>query len=256
MSTIINYEFGNSNPRIVRIVTNALLATVTTAGWLNSAVNEGLTILPTDKILIAYGQGTATSGNLFFDVSISSGVITLSVAESDVAIPTIANHIAVFTNTSGALGEDAATAINGGNIQAGLSGTAGTLSSFPATASKGSFILAAVANTGNTNVTVSNVAHGQDTVYSIGDIGSSTGGVVVATANLRMKSVAAASAAGGAAAQSFTDAFCTSGSVVTGNWVTQTNAASVLKIVPSNGSFVVTSSADAGSGTFSYTITK
>lgn len=71
-----------------------------------------------------------------------------------------------------------------------------------------------------------------------------------------MKSVAGAAAAGGAAAQSFTDAFCTSGSVVIGNWVTQANPASVLKIVPGNGSFVVTSSANAGVGTFSYIITK
>ena len=71
-----------------------------------------------------------------------------------------------------------------------------------------------------------------------------------------MKAVAGAAAAGGAAAQSFTDAFCTSGSNVIGNWNTQTNAVSVFKIVPGNGSFVVTSSGDAGVGTFNYIITK
>jgi hypothetical protein len=79
---------------------------------------------------------------------------------------------------------------------------------------------------------------------------------VAASAPLNMKAVRAAAAAGGAAAQSFTDAFCTASSVVVGNWVVQANAASVLKIVPANGSFVVTSSADAGVGTFSYIITK
>lgn len=79
---------------------------------------------------------------------------------------------------------------------------------------------------------------------------------VAASAPLNIKAVHAAAAAGGAAAQSFTDAFCTASSVVVGNWVTQANAASVLKIVPSSGSFVVTSSADAGVGTFSYIITK
>ena len=47
-----------------------------------------------------------------------------------------------------------------------------------------------------------------------------------------------------------------SASCVVGNWNTQTNAASVLKIVPGNGSFVVTSSADAGVGTFNYIIAK
>lgn len=94
---------------------------------------------------------------------------------------------------------------------------------------------------------------------------SVAGNWVVATASLTslttfsaitLKSVAGAAAAGGAAAQSFTDAFCTTGSNVIGNWNTQANAASVLKIVPGNGSFVVTSSADAGVGTFNYIITK
>jgi len=164
--------------------------------------------------------------------------------------------MAIYTDIAGSLGEDAATAINGGNIQAGLSGTAGTLASYPATALRGALMLVGVANTGNTNVTISNAAHGQATVYSIGDIGASTGGLVCATSNVRMKVISAAAAAGGAAAQSFTDAFCASDSVVIGNWVTQANAASVLKIVPGAGSFVVTSSANAGVGTFSYTIYK
>lgn len=71
-----------------------------------------------------------------------------------------------------------------------------------------------------------------------------------------VKAVAGAAAAGGAAAQSFTDAFCTTDSVVVGNWATQANAAHVVKIVPSDGSFVVTSSVDAGAGTFCYLIYK
>ena len=90
----------------------------------------------------------------------------------------------------------------------------------------------------------------------MGDIGATTGGLVVSTSAIRMKSVAGAAAAGGNAAQSFTDTFCTSGSNVVGNWNTQANAAQVLKIVPGNGSFVVTSTADAGAGTFNYIITK
>lgn len=170
--------------------------------------------------------------------------------------PTIASHIAVFTNTAGNLGEDAATAINGGNIQAGLAGTAGTVASFPATGANGSLILAATNAGGAFNTTISNGTMAQSTVYTMGDIGASTGGLVVATTAIRMKSVAGAAAAGGSAAQSFTDAFCTTGSNVVGNWNTQTTPASVLKIVPGNGSFVVTSSADAGVGTFNYIITK
>jgi hypothetical protein len=143
-----------------------------------------------------------------------------------------------------------------GNITAGSSGHAGIVTSFPGTAANGSLILAGVNAGGAFNTTISNSAMGQSTVYSLGDIGATTGGIVVATSAIRMKSVAGAAAAGGAAAQSFTDAFCTTGSNIVGNWNTQANPASVLTIVPGNGSFVVTSSANAGAGTFNYIITK
>lgn len=147
-------------------------------------------------------------------------------------------------------------AVAQGNISAGSSGHAGTLSSFPSTAANGSLILAAVNAGGAFNTTISNGTMAQSTVYTLGDIGASTGGIVVATSAIRMKSVAGAAAAGGSATQNFVDAFCTSSSNVVGNWNTQTNAASVLKITPGNGSFDVVSSADAGVGTFNYIITK
>lgn len=143
-----------------------------------------------------------------------------------------------------------------GNVTSGSSGDAGTFVSFPATAANGTFIFQAVNAGGAFNTTIASGTMGQSTVYTVPDIGASTGGVVVSTAAVRMKSVAGAAAAGGAAAQSFTDAFCTSGSNVIGNWNTQANAVSVLKIVPGNGSFVVTSSGDAGVGTFNYVIMK
>lgn len=322
-------------PREVFINSTATYSQVTTAGYLDTAKAMGFQFNETDFIFMAYNGGTA-----IFTPSITNGVITLLPSSGEVILPVTTNHIAVFSGTTGAIGDDAATAINGGNIQAGLSGTSGSLASFPASASKGSLKLVAVANTGNTLVTISNALHGQASVYSIPDcgastanfitsasagtqtiatgnlalslgtlalgssahassltifpataangtliisagnaggafnttltsgtigqsttytipdIGASTGGVVVSTAAVRMKAVDAAAAAGGNAAQSFTDAFCTSTSVVIGNWVTQANAASVLKIVPGNGSFVVTSSADAGVGTFSYIIMK
>lgn len=168
----------------------------------------------------------------------------------------VANHIAKFVDTAGTIDDTAGTAINSGSIQAGLSGTAGTVISFPGTAANGSLILAAVNAGGAFNTTISNGTMGQSTVYTMGDIGASTGGLVVATSALRMKAVDEAAAAGGAAAQSFTDAFCTTTSIVIGNWVTQTNPAEVVKIVPGAGSFVVTSTADAGAGTFSYVILK
>jgi hypothetical protein len=168
----------------------------------------------------------------------------------------VVGRIAHFIDTAGTVDDTAGTVTQAGSIAAGLSGTAGTLISFPGTAANGSLILAAVNAGGAFNTTISNGVMGQSTVYSLPDIGASTGGIVVSSGAIKMKSVAGAAAAGGAAAQSFTDAFCTSGSNVIGNWNTQANPAVVQKIVPGNGSFVVTSDVDAGVGTFNYIITK
>lgn len=199
----------------------------------------------------------------------SAGGVTFSGGAST------ANALAVFSDTAGNLkaasaastfGQDlaitgvltvsGAISSTAGNITSGSSGDAGTFIAFPATAANGTMIIAAGNAGGAFNTTITSGTIGQSTVYTVPDILAATGGIVVSTSAVRMKSVAAAAAAGGAAAQSFTDAFCTSGSNVIGNWNTQANAASVLKIVPGNGSFVVTSSADAGVGTFNYVIHK
>lgn len=168
----------------------------------------------------------------------------------------VANRLAHFVDTTGTIDDTAANVTNLGDIYAGASGTAGAFRSYASAATTGYLSLTAVENAADYAVLISNASHGQSTTYSIGDIGASTGGLVAATAAIRMKAVAGAAAAGGAAAQSFTDAFCTSGSCVVGNWNTQANPVEVLKIVPGNGSFVVTSSGDAGVGTFNYIITK
>jgi hypothetical protein len=181
----------------------------------------------------------------------------LTVAAGNVSIT--AGSLSAGTTVTAGTGITATTgniAASQGNVTAGSSGHAGTLTSFPGTATNGSLIIAGVNAGANNTTTISNGTMGQSTVYTLGDIGASTGGIVVATSAIRMKSVAGASVAGGAAAQTITDAFCTSGSNVIGNWNTQTNAVTVQKIVPGNGSFVVTSSGDPGASTFNYIITK
>lgn len=202
--------------------------------------------------------------NLSWSSQVAVGAVTFSGGASS------ANALAVFSDTAGNLKAQTTTATLGfgltaatGNITAtagsfisGSSGNVGGLTLFPATAANGTFILAPVNAGGAFNTTISNGVMGQSSVYTVPDIGAATGGIVVSTAAVRMKSVAGAAAAGGAAAQSFTDTFSTTGSNIIGNWNTQANAASVLKIVPGNGSFVVTSSADAGVGTFNYVIMK
>jgi hypothetical protein len=235
---------------------------------------------------VAVGAGSIQAGTFFTLIEplpqvIGVDAISFSTAPSGGTGVTFsggaatANALAVFSNSAGdikaastttTLGQalavtgsiTASTSITatGGDIQSGSSGDAGTFISYPATAANGTFIFQATNAGGAFNTTIASGTMGQSTVYTVPDIGASTGGVVVSTTAVRMKAVAGAAAAGGAAAQSFTDAFCTSGSCVVGNWNTQANAASVLKIVPGNGSFVVTSSADAGVGTFNYIITK
>lgn len=61
------------NPRLVRIVTNDDLATVTSLNWLKQAEANGYTIYPTDFIAVAYSGGSA-----WFNPSIDiNGNITL-----------------------------------------------------------------------------------------------------------------------------------------------------------------------------------
>lgn len=160
------------------------LATVTTAGYLNQVNLESNPVAPTDIIQALYSFNNVTQSGTYatFTVTISSsGVITLHEWSTPGAIvlPTIANHIATFTNTTGTISEDPATAISGGNIQAGLSGTAGFLASFPSAATSGSLRLTAVANSGDTVTTISNVAMGQASVVSIPDPANAIGRFVI-----------------------------------------------------------------------------
>jgi hypothetical protein len=224
------------------------VGTITLVQW----ANPGDILLPVVSGDFAVFNGT--TGQIK-----DAGYLPSNAAKTNVVMAsgaTIANHIATYTDTAGTVGEDAITAINGGNIQAGLSGTAGTLASFPATAANGSLVVAGVNAGGAYTTTISNGTMGQSTVYTMGDIGAATGGLVVATSAIRMKSVAQAAVAGGNAAQTVTDTFCTTGSMVTASWNDTTNACEIKTVAAGNGSFVVTSTADPGASHLNYIITK
>lgn len=277
MTTVITREQGYTgfSPEIVRIVTTSTLSQVTTAGWYNNSPIAGESLANVDVVLICYAYASSSQATSFFNVSISAkGVVTLSIGESDIVLPTIANHIATYTNTSGTLSEDPATAISGGNIQAGLSGTAGEFISYPSTASKGSLIFKAVANTGNTNTTISNVAMGQASVISVPDPGAATANIAVAPSALVSGNLVKASGtaglivdqgnsmkvgkqvavAGGNAAQTVTDAACISTSSVIASWNDTTNACEIKTVAAGSGTFVVTSTADPGASHLNYVI--
>jgi len=172
-------------PNFKYMTTTDNLATITTAGYLNNIDLQSFPIGVQDVIQCLYSVNPQTGAGTYgaFTVSISgTGVITLVQwsGDSGVVLPTIANHIATYTNTTGTISEDPTIAISGGSIQAGLSGTAGRLISYPATASKGSLALTAVANTGNTATVISNNAMGQASTINIPDPGNAVGQFLVA----------------------------------------------------------------------------
>jgi len=138
-------------PNIKTMTVGDNLTTVTTAGYLNAVNLQGYPLSNGDilNVLYSFNQQTGVGTYGIFAVSISNGVITLveDVSEGNVVLPTIANHIATYVGTDGRLTEDPATAISGGNIQAGLSGTQGKLIFYPPTAASGHNEIAASDNT-------------------------------------------------------------------------------------------------------------
>ena len=169
-------------PSIVRMTTDDAYATMTTAGYLTdeaaniAALNSGAFEWKANDVVLASYTGDARA---WFTPSSDYADLDPLADAGEVVLPVTANHIAAFTNTEGAIGDDPATAINGGNIQAGLSGTAGYLASFPTTAAQGSLRFTAVDNTGDTITTVSNAAMGQASVISIPDPGQATAEFII-----------------------------------------------------------------------------
>lgn len=169
-------------PGIVYINTNDTLATVTTAGYLNQSVQSGYAFSPAQIALVSTQTSSTAQPEVgFLEVIYSGGNWSLNPSNGpgEVILPTTAGHFAVYTNATGTLSQDATTAINAGNIQAGVDGVAGWLESVSATPASGALRIVAVANSGSNLVTISNASHGQSTVYSIPDVGSSVGQLII-----------------------------------------------------------------------------
>lgn len=82
-------------------------------------------------------------------------------------------HMGVYTDVNGTLGQDAATAINLGNIQAGSDSVKGQLLAYGGS-SNGHIIINPIGNTGNTAITIQNAIFGQASVLTIPDPGSAS----------------------------------------------------------------------------------
>lgn len=213
----VTFEQGTGfAPRIVRIVTDSTLAQVTAAGWYKNVDPNKL--VPSDKVEIYYSSGSSLAANGFFDVAIAAGVVTLSVAESNIILPVVSGHFANFSGTSGALADlgflpsdatktrvvmagsavvaarfakfvdttgtvddTAGAATNLGDIYAGADAVAGAVRSYPATTATGFLSLTGVSNSGAFNTIISNAAMGQTATISIPDPGASTAQFLLST---------------------------------------------------------------------------
>lgn len=262
-------------PNIIFIQTNDTVAEVTTAGYLNSWAHQNIPLSESDMALVSTktSPGAASVQVSWLEVSYSGGNWSLvpSGGPGSVTLPTIANRIATYTNTTGSLSENAATAINGGNIQAGLSGTAGYMASFPATAATGSLHLTAVSNSGDTVTTISNVAMAQASVMSIPDPGnaaarflvaatatpfttghfavaSGVGGLMV-DSGAKILSGTTGTYAGGGTSNAFSVTGLSSAAVGSAVIRASTNAVSIAKALPGTNTLTITFSADPGANT-------
>lgn len=260
-------------PSIIYILTNDTIAEVTTAGYLNGLVSSNIPLREEMMALVTTKTTpNATSTQVAWLEVTKSGdnwSLTSSNGPGSVTLPTIQNHIAVYNNTTGGLGEDAATAINGGNIQAGLSGTAGFLASFPPTAASGSLRLVAANNAGDTVTQITNASMGQATVLTIPDPAAATANMLVAPAALVNNNLVKASGIAGLVVDAgarlisgvtavyggggTSNAFAVVGLSATahGSAVirTSTNAVSIVSAVPGTNTLTVTFSADPGANT-------
>ena len=121
MTTTITQEqgFNGFSPKIPRVITTSTLTQVTTAGWWNNNPINGETALnPQDLVCICYAYGTSSQATALFAVSISSGIVTLSLADADIVTPTTAGNVAIYNNTSGQLTQNIAALNNVANTSA------------------------------------------------------------------------------------------------------------------------------------------
>ena len=258
LPVVLPGQVGNITCNKSPLVTTDNLATITAAGYLNQFKLEGNPISPADVLNVLYNYNPVTNTGTFeqFTVSISNGVISLVqfTNPGDVLLPVVSGDIPIFNGTAGQIKDSTVKFSNSTDTVAPL---------FNGTATVGDFVTVSNANKTIKDSGAAPSAAAQPFVVmspgslvsgNLAKLGDANG--TIADQGVAMKSVAQAAVAGGAAAQTVADAFCTTTSCVIASWNDTTNAVQIQKVAAGNGSFIVTSTADPGASHLNYVIFK
>ncbi len=175
INTIYSYNVAtNSGSFAILTPSIASNGTITLIEW----ANPGNVLLPV--VSGDFASFSGTTGEIA-----DLGYLPSNAAKTVVSMvgsAVVANHMALFQDTTGTIDDTAATALNNGPIQSGASGILGGFIAFPTTASKGSFKFVAVDNSANHAMQVSNATTvNQDTVVSVPDPGAATANFLLDT---------------------------------------------------------------------------
>ncbi len=170
-------------PQFIYIDTTDTTAQVTAAGYLDHTKNDGFNYSNNQLAIVSTGTKPNQDVDIY-NVSVSAaGVVTLiaNINPGSVLLPVVANHLAVFTNVAGQIGDPAGTAIHGGSIQAGIAGTLGSWIAYGAASGGALDFLTTTYLTsgGNRGLTITNVAMGQATTMTLPDPGNANGRYLV-----------------------------------------------------------------------------
>jgi hypothetical protein len=224
----------------------------------NGLIQSGLAAAGNPGSFFCYSSSGAPGGTLGIECNQNSGAFNITIENRahsasrqylipDGGSPTSDFIISNFPGTQH---------IESGNLQidsGNLTVTGDIIAQIP-TPNTGSIRLRHINSGGDFFVLIQNKVMGQNTTYTIPDISSAVGAIVVSPSPSTMKPVSRAAVAGGSEINNIADSFCTEDSIVVGSFTSQANSASVFEIVPGNGTFQVISSADPGVAEFSYTI--
>ncbi len=255
------------HPRRVKIVTTNSLAEVTTAGFLNTIVNEGFAIYKTDIIDMIYLYNIATHAGTYgeFLPSIAgTGVITLIqfISPGDVTLPVVANDFANFDGTTGKIKDsgysptdstktkvvmlNAAPTINHVAIFTNANGTIGDGGVLGTAAAKAASnaALSTVASTAGSGFTAGHIVTAADAAGTIQDSGIVASAVQL-SANIKADRTANIGG-GGAGPISVVVAGVTAASIITGSIQASSNPVEVQKITATATGFDILFSGDPG----------